>query len=96
MAIIISVLTINLLLNDDTPDSNENKIKKLIQNGLLLSNQTYQIKETNQLIHTNPDNNANTENYSDFEDEVESSKMDESTNSKYSDFTDVSDNDSDF
>ncbi len=99
MTVIISVSTINLLLKNNTPfDSNESKIKKLILNGLLLSDQTYLIKETNELIHTNITKISNNEDdnkstgYSDFEEEVYEIS---NSGTEYSDFEDETD-DSDF
>lgn len=56
MYIIISTLTIDHLLssinyNIDNTQSIRDKIQKLIQNNLLLSNVSYQVKEINEVFH---------------------------------------------
>jgi hypothetical protein len=62
MTLVISKATIDLLINSSNIKSNSDesyndKIKKLIENGLLLSNTTYQIKDTNELVNITQKNN---------------------------------------
>ena len=59
---VISIDTIDLLLKSfniksDILESNKNRVKKLIENKLLLSNISYKIKETNELVQ--PIKNSN-------------------------------------